>query len=386
MVYIVINFEVCQDCSNNRQRKHKLSQKNKIITKMTGKKVKKCYIKRYMELITGENDCGRRLDRILRKALPDLPLALIHRLLRQGQVFVAGKAAKAQDRLENAVIISIPSLKNDQKSMKTSINSKKNKANKGIIEQKQVKSTKNLPSLEIIWEGSGLLAVNKPVGLTVHGPESLDTMVQSYLDGKLPSSLSFRPGPLHRLDKPSSGIVVFSTSLDGARQFTSLLREQKVRKTYLAIVEGTVEKEEFWEDELFRDKEKKKTFVKKRCQAPFEKGGQKGCHAPFSAPFLSAITKVTPLAVQGELSLIRAEIATGRTHQIRAQAAAHGFPLTGDLKYKEQRGINRERGKGVDVEFFLHAQRLEFLDILIEAPLPEKFRDKAECFFGAFQI
>jgi len=326
-----------------------------------------------MELITGENDCGRRLDRVLRKALPDLPLALIHRLLRQGQVFIDGKRAKPQDRLENKVTIMIPSLKDDQNSIKTSINSKKNKANKDFIEQKHGKNTNNFPSLEIIWEGSGLLAVNKPVGLTVHGPESLDTMVQAYLDGKLPSSLSFKAGPLHRLDKPSSGIVIFSTSLDGARQFTSLLRDQKVRKTYLAIVEGVVEKEEIWEDELFRDKEKKKTFVK---------GDQKWCQAPF----LSAVTKVTPLAVQGGYSLIQAEIATGRTHQIRAQAAAHGFPLAGDVKYKEQRSVNREQRKGHHVEFFLHAWRLEFLEYLIEAPVPKRFRDKAECFFGAFQI
>ena len=326
-----------------------------------------------MELITGENDCGRRLDRVLRKALPDLPLALIHRLLRRGQVFVAGKAAKAQDRLESAVTISIPSLKNDQKPLKTPINSTNYMPKKGFIEQKRDKNAKNLPSLEIIWEGSGLLAVNKQVGLVVHGPESLDSMVQAYLEGKLSSSLSFRPGPLHRLDKPSSGIVIFSSSLDGARLFTSLLKERKVRKTYLAIVEGLVENEQIWEDELVRDKEKKKTFVK-RCQAPFESRCQ--------APFLSAVTKVTPLAVKNGCSLIQAEIATGRTHQIRAQAAAHGFPLAGDVKYKKQSARNRERRNGHHVEFFLHARRLEFLDYLIEAPEPEAFRKKAEEIFG----
>jgi len=295
----------------------------------------------YMELITGENDNGRRLDRILRKALPDHPLPLLHRLLRQGKVLVGGKPAKAQDRVESGVKISIP-LKNTEKPSPSAC---------------------GLPSPEIIWQDRGLLAVNKPAGLAVHGPASplangmagtysLDEIVRSFLAEKLPPSLSFRPGPLHRLDKPSSGIVIFSTSIEGARLFSSLMRESKVRKTYLAIVEGNVEKEETWEDLLVRDKDKKKTFVS---------GGGK-----------TAITKVKPLAgasVKGMwYSLITAEIATGRTHQIRAQAASRGRPLAGDRKYG---------GHGKD-GFFLHAWKLEFLEFSIEAPLPQAFKEKVE--------
>jgi len=299
-----------------------------------------------MELITGENDRGRRLDRILRKALPDHPLPLLHRLLRQGKVLVDGKRAKAQDRLEIGAKISIP-LKEAEKS--------------SISER----STVRIPSPEIIWQDCGLLAVNKPAGLAVHGPTDdqaspgLDTMVRSFLAEKLPVSLSFRPGPLHRLDKPSSGIVIFSTSIEGARLFSSLMRERKVRKTYIAIVEGNVEKEEIWEDLLVRDKDKKKTFISKAVS-----GGGK-----------NAITKVKPLAtasVKGtQYSLVTAEIATGRTHQIRAQAASRRHPLMGDRKYG---------GHGKD-GFFLHAWKIEFLSFSIEAPLPQAFKEKAEEIF-----
>ncbi|WP_461248009.1 pseudouridine synthase [Treponema sp. R6D11] len=243
-----------------------------------------------MELVTGENDSGRRLDRILRKALADYPLPLIHRLLRQKKVLVNGKPGKAQDRIDSGVKISISSLENTQI---------------------RKPSARQFPAPEILWQGQGLIAINKPAGLAVHGHNSLDDMVLSYLAEKLPPSLSFKPGPLHRLDKPSSGIVVFSTSIDGARLFTSLMREHKVRKTYLAIVEGELKKEETWQDELIRDKEMKKTFVSQTNTD----GGK------------TAITKVTPLATDGNYTLIKAEIATGRTHQIRAQAAFHGYPL-----------------------------------------------------------
>ena len=287
-----------------------------------------------MELITGENDNGRRLDRILRKALPNHPLPLIHRLLRKGQVLINGKPAKAQDRIDCGVSICIPSLKDMPKA---------------------APSSPSLPFPEILWQDSGLLAVNKPPGLAVHGPGSLDEMVRSFLAEKLPPSLSFKPGPLHRLDKPSSGIVVFSTNIEGARLFSSLMRERRVRKTYLALVEGNLKKKEIWEDELVRDAEKKKTFVSRQ----------------HSAASKSAVTRIMPLASDGGSSLVMAEIATGRTHQIRAQAASRGHPLTGDIKYGG--------GKG---SFFLHAWKLVFLEHSIEAPLPETFRKKIKYFFG----
>jgi 23S rRNA pseudouridine955/2504/2580 synthase len=286
-----------------------------------------------VELITGDNDKGRRLDRILRKALPEHPLPLIHRLLRQGRVFVNKKPAKANDRLDSGVKISIPSLEDAVK---------------------PVLAAKSLPCPEILFEGSGLLAVNKPAGVSAHGSDSLETAVRSYLADKLPVSLSFKPGPLHRLDKPSSGIIVFSASLEGARLFSSLLKEQKVRKTYLAIVEGNVEKEEIWEDILIRDKNIKKTFISQN-----ENGK-------------NAVTTVKPLITAGGNTLIIAEIATGRTHQIRAQAASHGHALLGDKKY----------GSSFKGGFFLHAWKMEFLEIHITAPLSERFIRKIEKLFG----
>jgi 23S rRNA pseudouridine955/2504/2580 synthase len=286
-----------------------------------------------VELITGDNDKGRRLDRILRKALPEHPLPLIHRLLRQGRVFVNKKPAKANDRLDSGVIISIPSLEDTVK---------------------PAVAVKSLPSPEILFEGCGFLAVNKPAGISVHGDNSMETMVRSYLADKLPVSLSFKPGPMHRLDKPSSGIVVFSASLEGARLFSSLLKEQKVKKTYLAIVEGNVEKEEIWEDILIRDKNIKKTFISQN-----ENGK-------------TAITKVKPIMEAGGNTLVIAEIATGRTHQIRAQAAEHGHVLFGDKKY----------GSAFKGGFFLHAWKMEFLEFFITAPLTERFNKKIEELFG----
>jgi 23S rRNA pseudouridine955/2504/2580 synthase len=303
-----------------------------------------------MEMVTGENDKGRRLDRILRKSLPDYPLPLLHRLLRQGKVLVDGKKAKADDRIGSGVKISIPSLEKDL-----------TQRHKDAKKREKTEHITYIP--DILWQDMGLLALNKPAGLAIHGKDSLDTLVRSYLADKLPPSLSFKPGPLHRLDKMTSGIVIFSTNLEGARLFTSLLRDRKVKKTYLAVVEGAVEKEEIWEDFLVRDKELKKTFIEEEI----EKSSRRDTETQRTQRILkrekkakNAITRVKPLAVKDGLTMIAAEIETGRTHQIRAQAAFHGHPLAEDKKYSG-------RGSG---NFFLHAWKLEFLDICLEAPPP----------------
>jgi 23S rRNA pseudouridine955/2504/2580 synthase len=243
--------------------------------------------------------------------------------------------------------------------------------------------------------------LNKPAGLAVHGEGSLDTLAQDYLAGRLPPSLSFRPGPLHRLDKPSSGVIVFSTSLEGARFFSSLLRSRRIRKHYLAVVEGRITAETHWEDDLARNSALRKTFVEGEG-GPFAAGKRGADNAK------AAVTKVFPLASSvfrgaagnSAYTLIRAEIETGRTHQIRAQAAAHGYPLAGDRKYGAC-PLKGGRGHPGGGGFLLHAWRISFpegagtagharesaageaaLPRSITAPLPGAFRRRVEELFG----
>jgi len=296
-----------------------------------------------IELKAGPDDAGRRLDRILRKSLPDYSLSLIHRLLRQGKVLVNGKRADPDERIQPGMVIQV----------KSNVNHNDKQVNK-------VKKTAlpALPLPDILWRGSGIIVFNKLSGLASHGKDSLDTLVNAWLAGKLPDSLSFKPGPLHRLDRPTSGAIAFSENLEGARLFSRLLRERKVKKTYLAVVEGRVSENEEWQDELSRDTALKKTFA----------GGK-------TDKTRNAFTAVKTLASNGSYSLIEARIATGRTHQIRAQAAAHGHPLAGDVKYG---------GHRIPGGFFLHAWKMEleeapagFPQPLI-APLPAAFRDFIE--------
>jgi 23S rRNA pseudouridine955/2504/2580 synthase len=210
--------------------------------------------------------------------------------------------------------------------------------------------------------------------------------VRAYLADKLNPSLSFRPGPLHRLDKPTSGIVVFSKTLEGARAFSALIRNGRIKKQYLAVVEGLVKGPELWEDLLVRDQGARKTFIAGGREAGAGPGDSK---TPGAAK--PARTRIQPLALsagtpkanggEGKFSLILAEIDTGRTHQIRSQTAAHGFPLAGDKKYG---GAYRSGG------FLLHAWKLDLPDPAgkeprrITAPPPEAFTRRIRELFPGF--
>jgi 23S rRNA pseudouridine955/2504/2580 synthase len=215
----------------------------------------------------------------------------------------------------------------------------------------------------ILWEGSGLLVLNKPSGLAVHGNDSLETLVSAYLVEKLSPSLSFKPGPLHRLDKPTSGVIVFSSSLEGAKYFSALMQEGKIKKEYLALVDGKVNGSSVWKEALIRDKKMQKTFISTNS----DKDAQK------------AKTLIFPLAVSNSYSFIKAEILSGRTHQIRVHASFHGHPLSGDKKY----GASFQK-QG----FFLHAHTVSFLEdktkalLNIRAPLPTLFYKRTVEIFG----
>jgi len=322
-----------------------------------------------IELTASKDDNGRRLDRILRKALPDLSLSLIHRLLRQKKIFVDNKPVILPNyRIEQGMVIKIIASvnHNDKQVNRNFVNQMKLEVNNNSVIDPSLHSS--LLPIPILWQGSGIIVFNKPQGLSTHGPNSLDSIVHNCLaeEGALPHSLSFKPGPLHRLDKPTSGAIVFSQTLEGAKLFSALLREYKLEKTYMAIVEGSIEGENIWRDSLEHDKNAHKSLI-----------------TPPLPTLKEAVTTVKTLASNGEYSLIEVQIKTGRHHQIRAQAAAHGHPLAGDIKYGAKPLPGQTRGGG----FFLHAWKIRFIESPdgfpqeITAPLPEAFQARIEALF-----
>ncbi len=293
-----------------------------------------------------KDDHDRRIDRIIRRVLPETNLSQIYRLIRQGKARLNGRRVKPSVRVKEGDRITIKAAA-EQPLPVTASGAAGRSDGIGDI---------------ILFENRDLLVLNKPGGIPVHGPGSIDSTVRNYLSTGLPASLSFRPGPVHRLDRNTTGVLIFSKSLLGARRLSRILRERKIDKYYITILDGRLGGEETWHDRLKRNHNECKTYEDPEHGRP-------------------ALTRVFPLMTEKGISLTLIHIETGRTHQIRAQAALHHHPLTGDSKY---------RGSSLIPFYFLHAAAIRItesnndLDFrTVTAPLPLDSSTVISTLFGS---
>lgn len=160
--------------------------------------------------------------------------------------------------------------------------------------------------MELLFHDNDLAVCIKPVGL--------DSETQ------LPAALKERLGgeifPVHRLDLNVGGVMVYARTKSAAAALSRAVQDGSMIKEYVATVHGTPPKEGDWEDLLWKDSSKNKVFVVKRMR-----GGVKKARLEFRR------------LTQGETSLVRIRLHTGRSHQIRVQFSSRGFPLVGDHKY-----------------------------------------------------
>lgn len=315
----------------------------------------------FTEYLAKKDDSGRRLDRIIRKLFPEWSLSQVYKAIRHS-IQINGKKAKESHRIEENDCIRIYNNNSQEFPDLDSSALDTEKAKPQISpEQKKIK----LLAIEklILFESKDILVLNKPFGMLVHGDDSLETIVLDYLKDKIEPSLSFKPGPLHRLDRNTSGIICFSKSLQGAVEFSRLLQERTFKKLYIAIIDGELKKTEQWIDSLLRLENEKRTIKS-------AKDGKK------------AQTICIPLTSQGAKTLALFHIETGLTHQIRIQSLLHGHPLCGDKKYESKSNVKK---------YFLHAITLKFpqntacdFPEIIKAPLPEDFMKAIEVYFDSF--
>lgn len=301
-----------------------------------------------------ENDAGQRLDRFLRKYLKKAPLSSIYRMIRK-DIKVNGKRA-AEDRMlevgdelilyiseEQVAEFARPTLAPGAKAT--------DPANAAAL-------AKARRQFKIAYEDDHLIIVSKPVGLLTHGDRkekknTLANQVCGYLQlkGEFDPAREriFRPSPLNRLDRNTSGLVIFGKSAEAARQITKMLRQRDgVRKFYMTIVCGRLEEARDISRALAKDEAR-------NLVSPIDDERGDGHNKSGK----ESITRVEPLKVGKDFSLVGVELLTGRTHQIRVHLAQIGHPLAGDPKYGDAKINARLKKEGMTTQF-LHAYKLEF--------------------------
>ena len=226
-----------------------------------------------------------------------------------------------------------------------------------------VEIIKKINDIDIIYEDSDIIVVNKPKGMVVHpangNPDG--TLVNAILS-ICKNSLSgiggeLRPGIVHRLDKDTSGLIIVAKNDKAHINMSEQIKERNVKKTYIALVRGNVPEEEATINMPIgrSTKDRKKMAVTKNGK--------------------QAITHFKVLKRYSKYTLLEIKIETGRTHQIRVHMAEIGYPVVGDAVYS-----NGKNEFGIEGQM-LHAYKLEFMHPItnkhmeLTAPLPQYFEE-----------
>ena len=291
-------------------------------------------------VIVNENDKGKRLDIYIAENFNELSRTMIKKLIESNNILVNDKSEKVSYKVQANDNISID-----------------------IPEAKETKLKAQEIPLDIIYEDSDIIVVNKPKGLVVHpangNPDG--TLVNAIL-AICKNSLSgiggeIRPGIVHRLDKDTSGIIIVAKNDIAHIDISNQIKERKVKKTYIALVRGNVpEKEATINMPIGRSPRDRKKMAVNKDGKP-------------------AITHFKVLKRYGKYTLLEVKIETGRTHQIRVHMAEIGYPVVGDAVYS-----NGKNEFGIEGQM-LHAYKLEFMHPItnkhmeLTAPLPQYFEE-----------
>lgn len=198
-------------------------------------------------------------------------------------------------------------------------------------------------NLQVLYEDNHIIVINKRVGDIVQGDKTndkpLSDVVKEYIKDKYDKPGAVFLGVVHRLDRPTSGIVLFAKTSKALTRLNELFKNRETQKTYWAVVKNKPEKAETTLTHYLKRTEKNNTSKAHLKEVPESK--------------LSSLSYKT-IAQLDNYTVLEVDLHTGRHHQIRAQLSAIGSPIKGDLKY----GFDRSNSNG---GIHLHARKLKLI-------------------------
>ena len=291
----------------------------------------------------GENEAGQRLDKYLKKLMPDAPPGFLYKMLRKKNITLNGRKASGNEK--TCAGDSVEIYLADETASKFGF--------KEILPEKILwpgRCKGKDPA--VVYEDHHVLILDKPAGILSQpdksGEPSMVEFVNDYLlrTGALSKEdlLTFHPSVVNRLDKNTTGLIAAGKTLQGLQELSEVFRERTVKKYYLCVVCGRAAGERSVSGFLHKDK-KTNTVTVHSVQADGD------------VPF-----RMNYKALEGNerYTLVRIELVTGRTHQIRAYFASEGHPPAGDPKYGDPE-VNRCLKELFGVRYqLLHCAEMDF--------------------------
>ncbi len=272
---------------------------------------------------------GQRIDNFLIRECKGVPKSHLYKAIRSGQVRVNKGRVQAEYRVKDGDEIRIPPLR------------------VATPDEKRVVPAGQFP---IVFEDDALIVIDKPSGVAVHGGSGVSFGVIEQMRAARPEARFLELA--HRLDKETSGLLIIAKKRAALVALHGMFKESRGRKCYLALVEGD------WVND------------RQHIRLPLEKyltrDGERRVRVRPEGK--AAHTIVSKEARFGRYTLVKAELRTGRTHQIRVHLAASGFPIVGDEKYGNDETRIAFARQGF-ARMFLHAHTLEIPHPVTQEPL-----------------
>ena len=271
------------------------------------------------QLIIEKNEAGQRFDKFLAKLLKEAPSSFIHKMLRKKNITLNGKKADGSEKL--LLNDEIKLFLADETIEKFSIPASQIEAESANL----AKYDSN--KLDIVFENEDIIMINKPSGMLSQKAKPEDVSLIEYMmsymlqKGDLTTEMlkTFKPGICNRLDRNTSGIVVGGKTMKGLQEMSEAFKERTIHKYYLCVVKGIIKNRNIIEGFLVKDHVTNKVIISKTNEEDSES--------------LPIKTEYIPIANNDTLTLLKVNLITGRSHQIRAHLSSIGHPIIGDFKY-----------------------------------------------------
>ncbi|MCB2306513.1 RluA family pseudouridine synthase [Clostridium estertheticum] len=284
-----------------------------------------------MRIEIGANEAGQRTDKFMRKVLGDVPLSKIYKAFRKGDIRVNGSKIKEKHSLVEGDIVETKYITSEFK-----------KEEFVRIDNK----------LKITFEDANILMVEKWPGVLVHadkkdGEPTLTDYALSYLfdkgDYKPENEITFTPAPCNRLDRNTSGMVIFGKNFKSLKLLNEMIRDRNIEKYYMALVSGRI-KDGIYEGYIYKNEDANISQVFKEPKPDTKR----------------IAMDVKTIESCGTFSLLDINLLTGRSHQLRAHLSMLGNPILGDPKYGNKKINSFFNNKyGLDSQY-LYAYKLIF--------------------------